>query len=78
MAWEILTAASAVSTVVGIAVWRFSRVENSVKNLHTCQRTLVKGVSRLNANHKTLRAALHTHVKEEQETLDDILARLES
>ncbi len=49
-----LAAVMAVVTVTGVAVWRFTRVEAELKHQNKCQTTLVKAVSRLNANQKIL------------------------
>ena len=48
MTWEMMASMTAFSGLLGVAVWRFSRMESAVRHNSQCQKTLVKMIGRLN------------------------------
>ncbi len=55
MSWnEILIAVTPPTGLVAIAIWRFARLEASVKHQHDCQKMLVRAVSKLNVRYRSL------------------------
>lgn len=58
MDWQILAAVSPATGLLAVAIWRFARLEGSMKHSARCQTLLVKAVSRLNVRQKALEAKL--------------------
>lgn len=48
MDWQMIAALTPATGLLGLAVWRFSRLEVAVRHNSECNRTLVKIVGRLN------------------------------
>lgn len=64
MEWQTILGLSAPTGMLAFAVWRFARLEVSVKHQHRCQHLLVQAVSRLNLRTKKLTETLERHVQE--------------
>lgn len=47
MTWQILAAITPATGLLGIAVWRFARLEGQVKHQARCQRLIIKALIRL-------------------------------
>ena len=45
--WKIMAAFSPVTGLLAVAIWRFSRLESSVRHQAKCNRIMVKAVVRL-------------------------------
>ena len=63
---------TAIVTVVGVAVWRFTRLESQMKHQHHCNTTLVKSVARVGSKQKETHALLVKHIANENRLLEDI------
>jgi len=48
MQWEMVAALTGFSGVLGLAIWRFAKMEAAVRHNSHCQRILVRMVDRLN------------------------------
>ncbi len=60
----------ALVAIVSVAVWRFTKVETTLKRMvqkvehqHECQAMLAKEVGRINMNMKLFKAILVRHIK---------------
>jgi hypothetical protein len=67
-----LSSVAAIVTVVGVAAWRFSRLETHVKHNHHCNQSLVKVVSRVSSRQKKYHAMLEKHINDESNKLNEI------
>lgn len=47
MEWEMIAALTAFTGLLGVAVWRFARLESAVKHQGRCQYRLVRAVVKL-------------------------------
>lgn len=63
MEWQMIASMIALTGMVGLAVWRFAKLESAVKNQHHCQHLLVKSVSRLNVRVKGLSDKFDKRIK---------------
>lgn len=54
MSWSEILALSAPTGLLAIAVWRFARLEAASKHQHECNKLLVRAVSRLSVQGKTM------------------------
>lgn len=75
----VVTVMLGIVSLVSVAVWRFTKVESILKILlhknghqHTCQISLVKAVSRLNARQKTMQCAFDRHITDEEKQFSEI------
>ncbi len=67
MAWldlaTMLAAASPPTGLLAVAVWRFARLEGSVKHQTACQMRLVRAVARVNVRQKRIETKLDLHLE---------------
>lgn len=58
MTWEMIGSLTAFSAILGVAVWRFARLESAVKHQARCQSLMLRAVVKLSRRVRGCQARL--------------------